>query len=243
VALALIFLSGAALVLESRTSRALIAYLVLAVTTSWAALAVAHAEANPVIFLASSLAGVIAAPLAIALLLRENRPAEALRPSFSVPVRLLIIAVAGLVAHAASGPVAFQPTWLVRSVAYVMLCGIATLIVYRNVLAQIVGLLTVDAAIRLAGAVAAPALPGAIELGAAFDAMIVALIGLAIVRALVRHEPALDVRALKRLRGGSRSSYSFRSSQPRSRSSSGRPPGGAMRGSRSRSPGRSCRWR
>ena len=47
----------------------------------------------------------------------------------------------------------------------------------------------------------APQLPEAVELGAAFDVLVVTFIGLALVRALITDNPLLDTESLRRLRG------------------------------------------
>ena len=75
------------------------------------------------------------------------------------------------------------------------------LIVHRNLLAHMVGLLVLGIGIGFAGSMLAPGLPEPIELGTAFDALIATVIGLAIVRAIVVHDPLLDVESLRRLRG------------------------------------------
>jgi hydrogenase-4 component E len=82
-----------------------------------------------------------------------------------------------------------------------VLCGLAILIVHRNLLAAVIGLLVLGTGATLAGAVIAPGLPGLIELGAAFDTLVATFIGLALARAFVAHNPLLDVISLRRLRG------------------------------------------
>ena len=75
------------------------------------------------------------------------------------------------------------------------------LVVQRNLIAHVIGLLAFSAGIALAGSAIAPGLPEAVELGASFDALVVTFIGLAIVRAFLTHNPLLDVASLRRLRG------------------------------------------
>ena len=75
------------------------------------------------------------------------------------------------------------------------------LIIHRNLLAHMVGLLVLGIGIGFAASMLAPGLPEPIELGTAFDALIATGIGLALVRAIVVHDPLLDVESLRRLRG------------------------------------------
>ena len=75
------------------------------------------------------------------------------------------------------------------------------LMVHRNLLAHVIGLLVLGTGIELAGATLAPGLPAAFELGATFDVLVATFIGLALVRAIATHNPLLDVDALRRLRG------------------------------------------
>jgi hydrogenase-4 membrane subunit HyfE len=75
------------------------------------------------------------------------------------------------------------------------------LMIFRNLLAQMIGLLVLGIGIGFAGSMLAPGLPESIELGATFDALVATFIGLALVRAMVVHDPLLDVETLRRLRG------------------------------------------
>jgi hydrogenase-4 membrane subunit HyfE len=75
------------------------------------------------------------------------------------------------------------------------------LVVHRNLLAHVIGLLALGAGVTLAGAVLAPQLPESVELGATFDAVVGTFIGLALVRAFVAQNPMLDVEFLRKLRG------------------------------------------
>ena|SRR5450631_3002435 len=62
-------------------------------------------------------------------------------------------------------------------------------------------LLAHDSAITLCGAVFAPGSPSAIEITDTFDAVIAAVVTLAIARALISFDPQLDIRSLRELRG------------------------------------------
>jgi hydrogenase-4 component E len=85
-------------------------------------------------------------------------------------------------------------------VAFVVLCGIAILIMHRNVLADLLGLLLFGAGITLEAALVAPQLPAVVELGAAFDLLVTTFIGLALLRTL-HARGLLDVDRLRSLRG------------------------------------------
>jgi len=74
-------------------------------------------------------------------------------------------------------------------------------LLHRNLLAHVIGLLTLGSAITLAGAVFAPQLPGAIEIADTFDAVLATVVALAIARALIAYDPHLDIRSLRELRG------------------------------------------
>jgi hydrogenase-4 membrane subunit HyfE len=62
-------------------------------------------------------------------------------------------------------------------------------------------LLAHGSAITLCGAVFAPGSPSAIEITDTFDAVIAAVVTLAIARALISFDPQLDIRSLRELRG------------------------------------------
>ena len=67
-------------------------------------------------------------------------------------------------------------------------------VLHRNLLAD-------SSAIALSGAVFAPGLPSAIEIADTFDAVIAAVVALAIARALISLDPQLNIRSLRELRG------------------------------------------
>jgi hydrogenase-4 membrane subunit HyfE len=200
-----VLIAGASLLLNRRIQYVLIAYVALALTESVFVAKVAVASPLTLaLFALATLIKVVLAPAGIALFVRANPAADDLRPSLAMPLRLLLVIGFALVsaavarfpslADAAGGP-------LSDLIAYVLLCGVGMLIVHRNLLSHIIGLLVLGVAIALAGAVLAPSLPEAIELGATFDALVATFIGLAIVRSLAVDDPMLDVDALSRLRG------------------------------------------
>jgi hydrogenase-4 component E len=153
------------------------------------------------IFALTTLMKVIVAPLGIVWFLRENPPAADLHPSLALPQRLLLAIGIAVAAAAIAHVPALAEIPLLRLIAYVVLCGIGMLVVHRNLLAHVIGLLALGAGITLAGAELAPQLPESVELGATFDALVGTFIGLALVRAFAAQNPMLDVESLRKLRG------------------------------------------
>ena len=187
----IVLVAGAVLILNGRAVGVLIAYVVLALTV--AVLGAGAALASPAtfaLFAVATLLKVVLAPLAIGLFVRVNPAAEDLRPSVPVPVRLLLVIAFALAAELASGMAALASMPMLNLVAFIVLCGVGML-----------GLLVLGIGIGFAGSMLAPGLPEPIELGTAFDALIATFIGLALVRAIIVHDPLLDVESLRRLRG------------------------------------------
>ncbi len=198
---AILFLAGAILLLSTRTTQMLVGYAVLAVTIG--VFVVPAALGSPLslmLFGMSALLKIVVAPLGILAFVRANPKAGDLRPSLAAPVRLLLVVAFALVAREAIVPT-LGSAELQSVTVYVVLCGIGILIVHRNLLSHVVGLLVLGTGVTLAGAILAPTLPESVELGATFDALVATFIGLALVRAFFAHNPVLDVDALRSLRG------------------------------------------
>jgi hydrogenase-4 membrane subunit HyfE len=197
-----VLLAGAVLIVSARTAFVLAAYVALAVTASVLILpSVLESPLAFSFFLLTTVMKVIVAPLGFMLFLRGNPAAADLRPSLSLPLRLLLAIAFALVAAEFARFPALAAIPMQRLVAYVVLCGIGTLVVHRNLLSHIIGLLALGAGVTLAGAVLAPQLPESVELGATFDVLVGTFIGLALVRAFVAKNPLLDVGSLTKLRG------------------------------------------
>ena len=198
----LMLFAGALLIVERRTPRILIAYVVLAATASIFILPSAlESPLALALFALSSLVKLVVVPVGILLFLRANPAASDLRPSIGLPARIVLVVAFASIARAVGHSAALAPVPMQGMVAYVVLCSVGMLIVHRNLLAQVMGLLALGAGITLAGATLAPALPESVELGATFDALVATFIGLALVRAFVAENPVLDVESLRRLRG------------------------------------------
>jgi hydrogenase-4 membrane subunit HyfE len=197
----ILVLAGAALIVDSRTARVLVAYVVLAATVTALSLPPIAAPFPAALFGVSFALKLVAAPIGLWLFLRRNPAARDLRPALDLPLRIVAVMAVAAAAHVVPqlpGLRAFPEAGLP---AYVLACGLAMLMIHRNLLAQLLGLLVVSAGVACAGAIVAPGLPETMELGAAFDALIVTFIGLALVRAFVAHNPLLDVESLRSLRG------------------------------------------
>ncbi len=200
VALVLL-LSGAGLVLSTRTLHMLAAYVAIALTISFLVAASASTSLLSLVLLAiATLLKVFVAPVGIVAFVRANPDADNLRPSLSAPLRLLLVLafaiVSRTVAHVLGPSVPLQSV-----LAFIVLCGVGVLIVHRNLLAHVVGLLVLGAGVTLIGSALAPSLPESVEFGATFDALVSTFIGLALLRAYFAHNPLLDVESLRRLRG------------------------------------------
>jgi hypothetical protein len=198
----LVLLAGAVLIVSARTVFVLAAYVVLAVTAS--VLIFPSVLGSPValaFFTVTTVMKVVVAPLGVIVFLRGSPTAADLRPSLTLPMRLLLAIGFAIVSALVSHIPELSAIPMQRLVAYVVLCGVGTLIVHRNVLSHVLGLLALGAGVTLAGAALAPQLPESVELGATFDALVGTFIGLALIREFAAHHPALDVESLKRLRG------------------------------------------
>jgi hydrogenase-4 membrane subunit HyfE len=201
----LVLVAGATLLVGRRIGWVVVAYVALAIAES--AFVAPAASTTPLalaLFVVATAIKVVLAPLGILLYVRANPSAGDLRPVGTVPLRLLLaigfaLAASALVRSPALASVEGAP--LADVVAYVVLCGVGVLIVQRNLLAHMIGLLVLGVGIAIAGAVLAPQLPEAIELGATFDALVATFIGLALLRSLAVDDPQLDVDALSGLRG------------------------------------------
>jgi len=198
----LMLLAGATLIVNGRTGQALIAYIVLAATASAILLPASLSTPTAVVlFSVSVILKVGLAPIGLRWFLRANPTADDLSPSMSAPVRLLLVIVMAIAAKSISQDPALAAVPMLGTAVFTLLCGIGMLMVHRNLLAHVIGLLVLGTGIELAGAMLAPGLPAAFELGATFDVLVATFIGLALVRAIATHNPLLDVDALRRLRG------------------------------------------
>lgn len=198
---ALLAILSGLMIADTRAKRVLAAYVAIAVITTVVTFPGASATLGGfALFGIATALKVVLAPIGIVWFLRRNPEAEDLRAGAPLPVRVLtVIALIVLSRSVERLPVAAALP-LQSIVAFVILCGIAMLVMHRNVLADLLGLLVFGAGITLEGALAAPQLPEAVELGAAFDVLVTTFIGLALLRTL-HQRGLLDVDRLKNLRG------------------------------------------
>lgn len=198
----LILLAGAGLLIDTSTARVVIAYaIVVAMVAVLAAPAALSAPLPLAFFVAAFFLKLVAAPIAIWEFVRRNAAARTLRPALDLPLRALVVLVLVFAARLVPQVPGLGAIPHAGMAAYIVLCGLAMLVVHRNLLAQVIGLLVLSSGVTLAGIVSAPQLPEAVELGAAFDVLVVTFIGLALVRALITDNPLLDTESLRRLRG------------------------------------------
>jgi hydrogenase-4 component E len=198
----LILLAGATLIVNGRTGQVVVAYVVLAATTSAILLPSSLATPTAVaLFAISALLKIVLAPVGFRWFLRANPTADDLNPSVPATVRLLLVILIAIAARSISQDPALSGIPLLFTAVFTVLCGISMLMVHRNLLAHVIGLLVLGTGIELAGAMIAPGLPEAFELGATFDVLVATFIGLALVRAIAAQNPLLDVESLRRLKG------------------------------------------
>lgn len=196
-----LILALAALVIDSRLRSAILAYVCF--TIAALALSVPHgADAlHLVLFYGLAVIKVIAGPAAILWLSRTNHLRQDLGPSFTLGVRSASVIVVLILARQVGQMPAFADIPSAALVFYSFVTSVGVVILHRSLLAHIVGLLALGSAITLAGAIFAPGLPGGVELADTFDAVIATLVGVVIARAVAEHDPGLDIRSLRQLRG------------------------------------------
>jgi hydrogenase-4 component E len=189
------------MIVDTRAKRVLAGYVAIAIVTTIMTFSGAAATLGGLmLFSVATALKVVAAPIGILWFIRLNPEAEDLRASAPLPVRVLVVIVLVVLSRAVDRLPGVGGLPSQSIVAFVVLCGIAILILHRNVLADLLGLLLFGAGITLEAALVAPQLPAVVELGAAFDVLVTTFIGLALLRTL--HERGfLDVDHLRNLRG------------------------------------------
>jgi hypothetical protein len=198
----LLLLGGAILVVASRTRVLVFAYVLLAVIAVADSAAPALGAALPlVVFAGSAFLKLVVAPAGLLVFVGRYPAARDLRPSLPFWGRCVSVAIFAAAAKGVGAFPGFASLPSATFAAYLLLCSIGTVIVHRNLLAHLVGLLALGTAVTLAGTIVAPQLPESVELGATFDALVATFVGLGLVRAFLAHNPVLDVEALRELRG------------------------------------------
>jgi hydrogenase-4 membrane subunit HyfE len=194
--------ASATFIIASRTSQALAAYVVLGATAVvLSAEDMPHAGVGLASLVIAVLLKLVVAPLSVVFLIRRHAAAKDLHPGLALPARIAVaIALAALAASTTSMP-ALRGLTMSREIVFAALCGATMIVVHRNLMAGVIGLLALDGAVTLAGAEFAPTVPHLLDLFAAFDALVVTVIAMTILRELHRHYPTFDVRSLRKLRG------------------------------------------
>jgi hydrogenase-4 membrane subunit HyfE len=198
----LVLAAGSVLIVSSRSSVVLAAYVVLAITASvFIAPATTVSTLAFALFLLTTILKVAVAPAVLVWFVKAHPGARDLRSSSTLPARLVLaIVIAAAASGFAQSPLAASLP-LLKVVVFVVACGLGMLLVHRNLIAHIIALLVLGTGVTLCGAVFAPQLPEAVELGATFDVLVGTFIGLALIRALVARDAVLDVETLRSLRG------------------------------------------
>jgi hydrogenase-4 membrane subunit HyfE len=197
----LILVSAALLAIDSRLRSALIVYVSFTGATLWLAFPREATPAELALFATLAVVKLIVGPAALIMLVRRYGVPEDLAPSLNLAWRLLLVVGTLLAAHEIRTMTAFVSVPAAGVVFYAIFTSVLIVVLHRNLLAHVIGLLMLGSAITLAGAVFSPGLPGAIETADTFDAVIATVVALAIVRALVAYDPRLDIRSLRELRG------------------------------------------
>ncbi len=197
----LLTLAAAALILESDVRRATVAYVVLTLTTLRIALPHVEGTADTALFATIAFLKVAVGPAMVLTLVARYHARSEMGSSFGPAVRLLVAFGAIAAGHAAARMDAFSTIPHAAAVFEALLASAAVVILNRSLLAHALGLLALGSAIGLASTVFAAGLPLGVELGDTFDGVLATFVALAIVRAAIVHDPSLDVRSMRSLRG------------------------------------------
>jgi hydrogenase-4 membrane subunit HyfE len=197
----LILVSAALLAIDSRLRSALVAYAVFTAATLYLAFPREATLTAGAFFCALAVIKLVIGPAALIALVKRYNVPEDLAPSVSLPWRLLLVAATLLAAHEIRRMTAFSGVASAGVVFYAIFTSMMIVVLHRNLLAHVIGLLMLGSAITLSGAVFSPGLPGAIEIADTFDAVIATVVALSIARALIAFDPRLDIRSLRELRG------------------------------------------
>lgn len=201
--IAVIMLAAAVLVIDSRLRTAIVAYVIFTLGTLW----LSHprgadsTSAGLAAFSILAFVKIAAGPAALIWLRAKYRVPDDLAPSFNLGARVGAVIIAFFSANAFGRMPAFSGVNSAAIVFYCIFASVLVVILHRNLLAHVIGLLALGSAVTLAAAIFAPSLPGAVELADTFDAVVATLIAIAVARAVIVHDPRLDIRSLRKLRG------------------------------------------
>ena len=200
--LIVLLLAGALLVVSSSTRLMLLGYMMLASTACTLSFpAVTGSAATIGLFILILIVKLGVVPAGILSFVRKNPQADDLRSSGSVPARLLLTIAFAIAARIVAHATLFASIENSGFIAFTLLCSLGTLLVHRNLLSHVLGLLALGAAVTLAGPALVPGFPATVELGVSFDALVAVFIGLALMRAFLKNTSVLDVENLRELHG------------------------------------------
>jgi hydrogenase-4 membrane subunit HyfE len=197
---AVLIASSVVLMLDARLRTALVAYAAFTATTLGLAMP-RGGELAVLVFAAIAGIKLIVVPALLLFIVRRYGVPEYLAPSFGFAWRVILALVAIVAGHEAGRMAGFAGVALAGAVFTAVFSSVGTVVLHRNLLAHVIGLLALGSSITLAGSVFAPGLSGGVELADTFDVVIATFVALAVARALIAFDPKLDVRSLRSLRG------------------------------------------
>lgn len=194
-------LSAAVLVIGSHLRSTLVAYLAFSAATL--ALTYPHVSGPKELafFISIAVVKLVISPVMILFMVRRYGILENLTPSVNLAWRIALVLVAVVAGREAGHMAAFHDVANAGTVFTALFVSSSIIVVYRNLIAHVIGLLAIGSAISLAGTVFAPGLSGAVELADTFDIVIASGVALVIARVFASIDPRLDVRSLRELRG------------------------------------------
>ena len=193
--------SSAILMLGGRLRTAIAAYAAFTATALWLALPHAADTRSLAIFAALATIKLVVVPTALLLMVRRYGVPDRLAPSFGAALRILLAVVAIVAGHEAGRIAGFAGVALAGTTFTAIFASIGAIVLHRNLLAHVIGLLALGSSISLAGSAFASGLPAGVELADTFDVVMATFVALGVARALVAFDPTLDVRSLRSLRG------------------------------------------
>ena len=157
-----VFLALAVLVTDSQLRTALIAYVAFTIAVLWLSFPHAPTMTGTLLFFSLAAVKLVAGPFALEFLARRYGIPRDLSPSVSLPLRAALVVGMFLAGRSVGQMPAFVDVPLSGLVFSALFSSVAVVVLHRNLLAHIIGLLVLGSAITLAGAVFAPELLGSI---------------------------------------------------------------------------------
>lgn len=168
---------------------------------------VAYANHEPHIYVSAALTlglKVVALPIILLRAVGQARGPLDAGPLLNPPTSLLVCGgmtlVASVVAQPFAGASLLAPSVLAAAVSLVLI-GFFLMIVQRNAIAQVLGLLSAENGLFLAGVSLTSGMPLLVELGVFFDLFVAVLVLGVLVTRLRAVVASIDVSRLRRLRG------------------------------------------